>query len=50
MAALPSTTLTGITGPIAFDDIGDAARDSAFIKTANCTNNVWDFVAVQGVQ
>lgn len=49
MAALPTTTLTGITGEIKFDDIGDAERDSAFIKTANCTDNVWDFVAVQGV-
>ena len=50
MAALPSVTYTGVSGSIAFDDIGDAVRDSAFIKTANVTNNVWDFVAVQGVE
>ena len=50
MAALPSVTYTGVSGSIAFDDIGDAVRDSAFIKTANVTDNVWDFVAVQGVK
>ncbi|MCF0123282.1 MAG: ABC transporter substrate-binding protein [Ruminiclostridium sp.] len=49
MAALPTTTYTGVSGSIAFDDIGDAVRDSAFIKTANVTDNVWDFVAVQSV-
>jgi branched-chain amino acid transport system substrate-binding protein len=47
MAALPDTTWTGVTGEIAFDETGDAIRDSAFIKTANVTDNVWDFVAVQ---
>ena len=50
MAALPSVTYTGVSGSIAFDEIGDAVRDSAFIKTANVTDNVWDFVAVQGVE
>ena len=50
MAALPSVTYTGVSGSIAFDDIGDAVRDSAFIKTANVTDNVWDFVAVQSVE
>ena len=50
MAALPSTTYTGVSGSIAFNEIGDAVRDSAFIKTANVENNVWDFVAVQGVE
>ncbi len=50
MAALPSVSCTGITGPISFDDVGDAVRDSAFIKTANVSDNVWDFVTVQGVE
>ena len=50
MAALPSVTYTGVSGSIAFDETGDAVRDSAFIKTANVTDNVWDFVAVQGVE
>ena len=50
LAALPATTYTGISGSIGFNEIGDAVRDSAFIKTANVENNVWDFVAVQGVQ
>ena len=49
MAALPSTTYTGVSGAIAFDDIGDAIRDSAFIKQANTETGVWDFVAAQTV-
>ena len=46
-AALPSTTYTGVSGAIAFDEIGDAARDSAYIKKANTESGEWDFVAVQ---
>ena len=38
-----------MTGLIEFDDIGDAKRDSAFIKTANTETGVWDFVKVQSV-
>ena len=30
-AALPGVTYTGVTGDIAFDDIGDAIRDTAYI-------------------
>ena len=49
LAALPGVKLEGVTGVIEFDDIGDAKRDSAFIKTANTVNGVWDFVKIQGV-
>ena len=49
LAALPGVTYTGVSGAIAFDDIGDAIRDTAFIKAANTTDNVWDFVAAQSV-
>ena len=45
--ALPATTYTGVSGAIAFDDIGDAVRDSAYIKKANTESGEWDFVAVQ---
>ena len=48
-AALPNVTYTGISGAIAFDEIGDAARDTAYIKTANTETGLWDFVSVQGV-
>ena len=49
-AALPSVTYEGVSGAIAFDDVnGDAIRDTAYIKTANTTDGVWDFVTVQGV-
>ncbi len=34
-AALPSVTLTGVSGAIAFDETGDAIRDAAFIKKIN---------------
>ena len=50
MAALPGVTLEGISGAISFNDIGDANRDSAFIKSANTETGAWDFVAVQGVK
>lgn len=49
MAALPNVTHTGISGDIAFNETGDAVRDTAFIKTANVTDNVWDFVKVQQI-
>ena len=47
--ALPATTYTGVSGEIAFDEIGDAARDTAFVKTANTESGAWDFVAEQGI-
>ena len=47
MAALPSVTYTGVSGAIAFDDIGDAVRDTAFIKTADTENGVWVLETVQ---
>ena len=49
LAALPGTTYTGVSGAIAFDDIGDAVRDTAFIKQANTETGAWDFVAAQSV-
>ncbi len=50
LAALPSTTYTGITGEIAFDEVGDAIRDSAFIKHANNETGLWEFVKVQSIE
>ena len=47
MAALPGVNYTGISGDISFNEIGDANRDSAFIKSANTEKGIWDFVAVQ---
>ena len=41
MAALPGVTYSGVSGDIAFDDTGDAVRDTAFIKTADTANGVW---------
>lgn len=41
MATLPSVTYSGVSGDIAFDSIGDAIRDTAFIKTADTANGVW---------
>ena len=50
LEALPGVTYEGISGSIAFDETGDAKRDSAFIKTANTETGVWDFVKVQTVE
>ena len=49
LEALPSVSYEGVSGLIEFDDIGDAVRDSAFIKTANTETGAWDFVKVQTV-
>jgi branched-chain amino acid transport system substrate-binding protein len=49
LATLPSVTLSGVSGAIAFDDTGDAIRDSAYIKQANTSDVVWDFVTVAKV-
>ena len=49
LAVMPSVTCTGISGAIAFDDVGDAVRDSAYIKQANTADVVWDFVTVATV-
>lgn len=46
-AAIPTLTYTGVSGAIAFDSIGDAIRDTAFIKTANTADGVWELVKQQ---
>ena len=40
-------TNTGVSGAIAFDEIGDAVRDTAYIKTADTANGVWALETVQ---
>ena len=50
LEVLPSLEYTGVTGNIAFDDIGDAMRDSAFVKACNTETGVWDFVTVATVE
>ena len=49
LEALPGVSYEGVSGLIEFDEIGDAKRDSAFIKTANTEAGAWDFVKVQTV-
>lgn len=43
-------TYSGVTGDIAFDDIGDAIRDVAYIKRSNNNDDSWEFVAIQSVK
>ena len=50
LKVLPNLNYTGVTGAIAFDSVGDAKRDSAFVKECNTTTGVWDFVTVATVQ
>ena len=38
---------TYVTGDIAFDDIGDAIRDTASIKVADTANNAWALETMQ---
>ena len=46
-AALPNVTYTGVSGSIAFDEQGDAIRDTAYIKTADTANNAWALETMQ---
>ena len=50
LEALPGVSYEGVSGMIQFDSVGDAVRDSAFIKTANTETGAWDFVKVQSVE
>jgi len=50
LEALPGVSYEGVSGLIEFDEIGDAKRDQAYIKTANTAEGVWEFVKVQGVE
>ena len=47
MAALPAVTYTGVSGAIAFDEVGDAVRDTAYIKTADTAAGTWVLETVQ---
>ena len=47
MAILPSVTYTGVSGSFAFDEVGDAVRDTAYIKTADTSNGTWVLETVQ---
>ena len=46
-AALSGVTYTGVSGAIAFDDIGDAVRDTAYIKHSNNADGAWELETVQ---
>ncbi|MCL1940529.1 MAG: ABC transporter substrate-binding protein [Synergistaceae bacterium] len=50
LEALRTTTLNGVTGPIAFDKIGDCIRDTAFVKKCNTETGAWEFVAQQSAE
>ena len=50
LAKTPSLSFTGVTGPIAFDQNGDAKRDTAFVKASDNATGEWVFVAQQGIK
>ena len=45
--AISGVTWDGVSGSIAFDEAGDAVRDTAYIKTADTANGTWAFEKVQ---
>ena len=47
MKILPSVTYSGVSGDIAFDEVGDAVRDTAYIKTADTAAGSWVLETVQ---
>lgn len=48
--ALPGVDITGVSGRIIFDEIGDAVRTSAFVKRVNNETGDWEFVTEQTVE
>ncbi len=48
-AALAGVTYSGVSGDIAFDEVGDAIRDTAYIKAADTANEAWVFETMQTV-
>lgn len=48
-AALSGVKYTGVSGDIAFDEVGDAIRDTAYIKKADTANATWNFETQQSV-
>ncbi len=49
LEALPGVDITGVSGRIIFDEIGDAVRTSAFVKRVNNKTGEWEFVTEQTV-
>jgi len=47
--ALWNVKYDGVSGAISFNEVGDAIRDSAYIKSVNTQTGAWDFVAVQKI-
>ena len=47
MKILPSVTYSGVSGDIAFDEVGDAIRDTAYVKTAVTADGTWTLETVQ---
>ena len=48
-SVLPGVTLTGVSGAIAFDEVGDAIRNSAFVKKVDNATGDWEFVVEQTI-
>ena len=48
-SVLPGVTLNGVSGAIAFDEVGDAIRSSAFVKKVDNASGDWEFVVEQTV-
>lgn len=49
LAAMPSVSSSGVSGVINFDDIGDAVRNSIYIKRADTETPQWLYVKNQKV-
>jgi len=47
LEALRTVTLDGVTGRIAFNNTGDAIRDTAYVKQVIASTGAWQFVTVQ---
>ncbi len=49
MKVLGSVTYSGVSGDISFNEIGDANRNKAYVKSADTETGNWIFVKEQGI-
>ena len=49
MMVLPDVSYDGVSGILSLMNLGDAIRDTAYIKVADPANNVWRLETVQTV-
>ena len=50
LEAMPKVSFEGVSGHIEFNEVGDAKREEAVIKSADTETGLWKFVKIQKVE